>query len=128
MEIKFTTKPYLPTLVISALLLFTAIFLPWITVGGFAAATGISDWGGMSTLASMIGVALAFITAAQIRAIGLMAVGVLALVGAIVYATRLGGATIGYGLILEMLFALGAMFFGYQDYAKSGTKSGGKSI
>jgi hypothetical protein len=119
LDIKFTTKPYMPTLIISALLLFTAIFLPWATAAGFATANGTADWGTMSTIAAIIGIVLAYLTAVKIRALGLMVVGVLALVGAIVYATRLGGATLGFGLIIEMLLALGAIYIGFQDYTKS---------
>jgi hypothetical protein len=109
----------MPTMIISSLLLFTAIFLPWATSGGFGAASGTTDWGSMCTIAAMLGVVLAYLTAAKIRAIGLMVVGVLALIGAIIYATRLGGATLGYGLIIELLLALAAVYIGFQDYTKN---------
>ena len=80
---------------------------------------GTTDWGPLSTIAAILGIVLAYITAAKVRALGLMVVGVLAIVGAIIYATRLGGATIGFGLIIEILLALGAIYIGFQDYTKS---------
>src|SRR4030042_5804317 len=109
----------MPALIISALLLFTAVFLPWATAPGFAVANGTADWGAMSTIAAILGIVLAYITAVKVRALGLIVVGVLAIVGAIIYATRLGGATIGFGLIIEILLALGAIYIGFQDYTKS---------
>jgi hypothetical protein len=119
LEIKLTSKPYMPTLIISALLLFTAIFLPWATGGAFATANGTADWGAMSTIAGIIGIVLAYLTAAKVRALGLIVVGILAIIGAIIYATRLGGATVGFGLIIEILLALGAIYVGFQDYTKA---------
>ena len=109
----------MPVLLISGLMLFACIFLPWATAG-FATATGTADWGAMSTIASILGIALAYLTAVKLRALGLMVVGVLALIGAIIYATRLGGSTLGFGIIIEMLLALVAIFIGFQDYSKSG--------
>ena len=119
MNIKFTDKPYLPVLIISTIILFIAIFLPWATYGGAPVATGTYEWGTLTTIASIVGIALAFITAKQTRAVGLIIVGVLALVGAIIFITRLQGATIGFGLILEMLASLVAIFIGYKDYQQS---------
>ncbi len=112
----------MPTLVISGLLLFSAIFLPWATAGGGAFGTGTTDWGTMCTIAAMFGILLAYLTDAKIRSIGTIVVGALAIVGAVIYATRLGGATVGYGLIIEMLFGLAAIILGIQDYNKSGSK------
>ncbi|MGD0780391.1 MAG: hypothetical protein ABR954_06425 [Dehalococcoidales bacterium] len=122
MEISFKSKAHVPTLVISGMLLFAAVFLPWASIGGMAAGTGTSDWGAMSTIASILGLGLAFLTNAKARALGLMVIGVLALVGAIIYAVRLEGATISFGIIFEMLFALAAIFFGFQNYTKRGSK------
>jgi hypothetical protein len=119
MEIKFTSKPYMPTLFISGLMLLACIFLPWVTAGvAGIIGSGTGDWGAMSTIAAIVGVILAYLTAAKIRSVGLIAVGVLALVGAIIYATRLNGATLGFGLIIEMLLSLAAIFIGYRDYSK----------
>jgi len=122
LEISFKSKAHVPTLVISGMLLFAAVFLPWASIGGMAAGTGTSDWGAMSTIASILGLGLAFLTNAKARALGLMVIGVLALVGAIIYAVRLEGATISFGIIFEMLFALAAIFFGFQNYTKRGSK------
>jgi hypothetical protein len=123
LEINFKSKAHMPTLVISGMLLFAAIFLPWASVGGAAAGYGTSDWGAMSTIVAILGLGLAFLTNAKARALGLMVVGVLALAGAIIYAVRLAsGLTIAFGIIFEMLFALAAIFFGFQNYTKRGSK------
>lgn len=111
----------MPTLIVSVTLLFIAIFLPWGTAGGIGGGyvTGIEDWGMMTTIVSIIGIALSFIDARQIRALGLMCVGVLALVGAIIFWTRLNGITVGFGLILELLASLVAIYVGYMDYRQT---------
>jgi hypothetical protein len=108
----------MPTLMISALMVFTAIWLPWGTQG-LAAVTGTADWGAMATIAALLGVVLSFLTAAKVRALGLMAVGVLALVGTIIFITRLNGLSVGFGLIVEMLLSLAAIYVGFMDYSKN---------
>jgi peptidoglycan/LPS O-acetylase OafA/YrhL len=120
LENYFTYKPHLPTLIISLFLVVAAIFLPWLTVNNLALATGTSDWGAMSTIASLIGVGLAFVTVPKVRSLGLIFVGFLAIIGAIIFITRLGGATVGFGLIIEMLLALAAIYIGYLDMSKTG--------
>jgi hypothetical protein len=122
MEISFKSKAHGRTLTICGMILFAAIFLPWMSIGGMVAGSGTSDWGAMSTIAAMLGLGVAFLTDAKLRAVGLMTVGVLALVGAIIYAVRISGATISYGLIFEMIFALSAIVFGFMDYNKRGSK------
>jgi hypothetical protein len=123
LEISFKSKAHGRTLAICGMLLFAAIFLPWMSVGGAAAGFGTSDWGAMSTIAAILGLGLAFLTNTKLRAVGLITVGVLALVGAIIYAVRIkGGATVDFGIIFEMLFALAAIVFGFQDYTKRGSK------
>jgi hypothetical protein len=120
LNIKFTSKPYMPTLITSILLLFTAIFLPW-GMSGVGSVNGVADWGAMSTIAAILGICLAFITDKKIRSLGLMVVGVLALIGAIVFITRLNntGLSIGYGIIFELIISLVAVYIGFQDYTKS---------
>jgi hypothetical protein len=121
MEIKFSSKPYMPTVYISALMLVSCIFLPWVTAGvAGIIGSGTGDWGAMSTIAAILGIVFAYLTTAKIRSVGLMVIGVLSLVGAIIYATRLNGATLGFGLIINMLLSLAAIFIGFQDYSKSG--------
>jgi hypothetical protein len=115
LEIKFISKPYMPTLLAASLLLFSNIFLPWTTDG----ATGTAGWGAISSIAGIIGVLLAFLTIAKIRGIGLIVVGILALVGAIVFITKLGNATVGFGLILEMILSLVAVYVGVMDAVKN---------
>lgn len=115
MEVKFTAKPYTPMLLITSLLLFSNIFFPWTTDG----VNGTVSWGAISSIAGILGIILAFLTAPKIRAVCLMVVGVLALVGAIVFITKLGGATIGFGLIIEMILSLVAVYMGIMDFVKS---------
>jgi hypothetical protein len=109
----------MPTLIAAALLLFSNIFLPWTTNGN----NGTGGWGAISSIAGILGVLLAYLTAAKIRSIGLIVVGILALVGAIVYITKLGNATIGFGLILEMILSLVAIYIGVMDFIKSNATS-----
>lgn len=112
----------MPTLVICAMILFTAIFLPWASFNGIAGTTGTSNWGAMSCVAAILGLGLAFLANAKARALGLMVVGVLALVGAIIYAVRLEGSIIDFGLIFEMLFAIVAVIIGFMNYTNRGFK------
>jgi hypothetical protein len=119
LNIKFTPKPYMPALVISLIMLFIAIFLPWATVSSVPVVTGTYEWGILTNIVSIVGIGLAFITSKQIRASGLMGVGVLGLVGAIIFIIRLKGATIGFGLVLEMIASLVAIFIGFKDYQQS---------
>jgi hypothetical protein len=119
LNIKFTTKPYMSVLVISLIMLFIAIFLPWATYKSAPVASGTYEWGTLTIIVSMVGAGLAFFASKQIRAFGLMGVGLLALVGTIIFITRLQGATIGFGLILEMIASLVAIFIGYKDYQQS---------
>ena len=108
------------TLIICAIILFIAIFLPWGTAG-INSVTGVSDWGGMTTIAAILGIGLSFIVSGQVRAIGLIVIGVLALVGAIVFMTRLAGITVGYGVIFELIASLVAVFIGFTEYRKATT-------
>jgi hypothetical protein len=110
----------MPTFFIGALMLGACIFLPWITAGvAGLIGSGTGDWGAMSTLASILAIVLAYVSAPKIRSLGLMVCAVLAIVGAIIYIARLNGATLGFGLIVEMLLALGAIYIGFLDYTKN---------
>ena len=111
------SKPHMPILIISSIILLIAVFLPWGTAG-IISVSGVSDWGGMTTIAAILGIVLSFLDSKQIRSIGLICVGVLALVGAIVFMTRLDGTGfgVGYGIILEMIASLVAVFIGYTEY------------
>lgn len=120
MEIKFTSKPYLPTLVVS-IILFIMVFLPWITVSalGFStSANGTNDWGILTLIMSIIGAGVAFLVNQQYRAIGTIGAGALALLGAIIFmATNVGdGIGVGAGLIISLIAALGLIYIGYMDY------------
>lgn len=119
-NIKFTTKPYLPTLVVSVIL-FIMVFLPWLTVsaGGFSAsANGTHDWGILTLIMSIIGVGLAFLADQKYRSLGTLIVSVLALLGIIIFiATNVGGGIgIGAGVIIALIAALALIYVGYMDY------------
>ncbi|MBN1160977.1 MAG: hypothetical protein JXA17_03405, partial [Dehalococcoidales bacterium] len=120
MDIKFTTKPYIPTLVVSVVL-FIMVFLPWITVsaGGFSAsANGTNDWGILTLIMSIFGAGISFLANQKYRAMGTLVAGVLALLGVIIFmATNVGGGIgIGAGIIIALIATLGLIYVGYIDY------------
>jgi hypothetical protein len=123
MNIKFNTKPYLPTL-IASVLLFIMVFLPWLTVSftGFgysasASANGMHSWGILTFLMSIIAAAAAFVADKRMRALGSLVAGALALLGIIIYmAANLGnGAGVGVGLILALIVNLALIALAYMD-------------
>jgi lysylphosphatidylglycerol synthetase-like protein (DUF2156 family) len=85
---KITFKPFIPSLVVS-ILLFVAVFLPWITasiLGYSASANGTdSGWGIITLIMGILGVVLSLISASKARTLGLIAVGILAVVGVIAF-------------------------------------------
>ena len=122
MDIKFTPKPYVPTLVVSVIL-FIMVFLPWITVsvGGFSAsANGTSDWGILTLIMSIVGAGVAFLADQKYRSMGTLGAGVLALLGVIIFmATNVGGGIgVGAGLIIALIATLAMIYVGYMDYRK----------
>lgn len=111
-------KPYLPTLIIS-LILFIAVFLPWLSVDlGFDTYTesGLKDWGILTFVMSIIAAGFAFISAPKIRSLGTILAGILAIIGVAVYWSRLQGAGLGYGLIIALIASLGLIAYGYLEY------------
>ena len=117
---QFSMKPYLPALVVY-IILFIAVFLPWFTVdmGGIIpdiSENGINDWGYLVLVMSIIGVGVSFITTPRIRSLSIILTGILAIVGAAVYWSRLGGAGAGYGLIIALIASLGLIAIGYMEY------------
>ena len=120
MDLKFSSKPYLPSLVVSVILFITA-FLPWISMGVLGinfTQNGIHDWGILTFIMSIIGAGLSFVGVQKMRTLGLIFAGILALIGVAIYWSRLGGASVGYGLIIALLASLGLMAIGYMDYRK----------
>jgi len=122
LEIKFTSKPYLPTLVVS-IVLFIMVFLPWITVSAYgfsASANGTSGWGVLTLIMSIVGAGVAFLANQNYRAMGTLGASVLALLGVIIFmATNVGGGVgVGAGLIISLIAALGLIYIGYMDYRK----------
>jgi peptidoglycan/LPS O-acetylase OafA/YrhL len=122
LDIKFTTRPYIPTLVVSVIL-FIMVFLPWITVSGFgitASANGTNDWGILTLIMSIVGAGVAFLVNQDYRAMGTLGAGVLALLGIIIFmATNVGGGIgVGAGIIIALIAALCLIYVGYMDYRK----------
>jgi hypothetical protein len=124
MELKFATKPYIPTLVVSVVL-FIMVFLPWVTISAFgfsASANGTHDWGILTMIMSIVGAAASFLAVEKTRAMATIGAGVLALLGVIIYmASNLGsGVGAGAGLIISLIVALALAAVGYMDLKKIG--------
>jgi peptidoglycan/LPS O-acetylase OafA/YrhL len=122
LDIKFVSRPYIPTLVVSVIL-FIMVFLPWITVSAFgmsASANGTNDWGILTLIMSIVGAGVSFLANQKYRAMGTIGAAVLALLGAIIFmATNVGGGIgVGAGLIIALIAALGLIYIGYMDYRK----------
>ena len=124
MNIKFNTKPYIPTL-IASLLLFIMVFLPWATASGkvglytySASANGFHDWGILTFIMSILGAGAAFLADKRMRALGSILAGVLALLGVIIFmATDLGsGVGAGAGLIIALIVSIILIALAYMDY------------
>jgi hypothetical protein len=121
-ELKFSTRPFIPTLVIS-IVLFIMIFLPWATVSvmGFSAsANGTHSWGILTLIMSLLGAGISFLADRKMRAMGSMAAGVLALLGTIIYmaANFKGGVGAGAGIIIALIASVALAAAGYMDYRK----------
>jgi peptidoglycan/LPS O-acetylase OafA/YrhL len=124
---KFSMKPYLPALVV-CVILFIAVFLPWLTVdmGGLMpdiSENGINDWGYLVLVMSIIGVIASFISVPRTRSLSEILTGILAIVGSSVYWSRLQGAGAGYGLIIALIASLGLIAVGYMEYRQLGQSS-----
>ena len=120
MDLKFSMKPYLPSIVVS-IILFIFVFLPWLRVDMgtyFYTENGLNDWGYLVLIMSVIGACVSFIAPPRVRSLSIILTGVLAIVGAAVYWSRLQGAGVGYGLIIALIAALALLTVGYLDYRK----------
>lgn len=120
----FTTKPYIPVLVIS-IVLFIMVFLPWSSASGFGISvsfsgteTGISGLGYLTLIMSIVGAFASFLAVQRYRALITICAGLLALLGAVIYWSRLGGLglSLSFGLIIALLASLGLLAVGYMDY------------
>jgi hypothetical protein len=123
MEFKWTTKPYLLLLIVSAVL-FITIFLPWWSanydyvygIGYNYSVNGFHNGGVLTFLMSLCGIALAFVSIQRTRAILSIAAGILGLLGAVISVASLGGFGVGFGLIIAIVVSLGLGTVGYLDY------------
>lgn len=110
MEIKLTSKFYLPLLIVSGVL-FITVLMPWISI-----AYGIGDWEIMTLIMSLIGIELAFVTSQQIRSMGAIIAGALAILGVILAWSVNIRSFFGFGIILSLLSSLGLLTIGLIDY------------
>lgn len=126
MEFKFIPKPNLVLLIVSAVL-FITIFLPWWSWGGYEAfgysypgwtVNGFHNGGILTFLMSMVGIAASFLESQKTRALIGMGAGILALLGAIISLATLGGAGIGFGIIIALIASVGLGVVSFMDYRK----------
>lgn len=125
MEFKFTTKPYILLLVVSAVL-FITIFLPWWSanydvmygIGFNYSINGFHNGGVLTFLMSLVGIGLAFVSVQRTRALLSIAAGILALLGAVISVASLSGFGVGFGLIIAIIVSLGLATVGYLEYRK----------
>jgi len=121
LNIKFTTKPNMPLLILSVLL-FIMVFLPWWTVSAFgfsASSNGMHNGGILTFIMSLAGVALSFadISVPKYKTYAIFAVGILALVGVLIGFTDLGGGVgMGFGMILALIISILIIALGFLDY------------
>ncbi len=126
MNIQFTTKPFLPALVVSVVL-FITVFLPWFSFDaglvGFPNVTvnGTHDWGVLTLIMSIVGAGLSFVATQRTRALGLIIASLLALIGAVIYWANNG--SVGFGLIIALIASIAMLYIGYMDYRKSSEPS-----
>ncbi|MBN1692960.1 MAG: hypothetical protein JW845_05335 [Dehalococcoidales bacterium] len=120
MDLKFSSKPYYPTL-ISSIILFIFVFLPWKTataLGVTISTNGTGDWGILTLIMSIIGAGFSFVAVPRIRSLGTVIVGLLAIIGVAVYWSRLQGLGAGYGIIIALIASLALIAAGYLEYRK----------
>lgn len=128
MNAQFTIRPYLPTLVVSVVL-FIMVFLPWATAEAFGTTFNfnglegnISGWGYLTLIMSIFGAGISFLVTQRYRSLGTIIIGILAILGIIIYWSRIGnfGFSLSYGLIIGFLASLGLMAVGYLEYRTLG--------
>lgn len=120
MDLKFSMKPYLPTLVI-CVILFITVFLPWATasaLGITVSANGTENWGILTLIMSIIGAGFSFVAVPRVRSLGTIFAGILAIAGVAIYWARLQGLGVGYGMIIALVASLALIAAGYMEYRK----------
>jgi uncharacterized membrane protein len=119
LNIKFTTKPNWPLLIVSVIL-FISVCLPWwsATYLGitFGSINGFHSIGLLTFFMSLAGVALSLVDGLKNKAQITMGVGVLALLGSIVAFAMYSGSSIGFGRILALIFSIALIAVGFCDY------------
>jgi hypothetical protein len=127
LNVQFTTKPYLPALVVSVVL-FISVFLPWVSIDvpffGSITDNGTTDWGVMTLITSILGAALSFLAVERARSLGILIAGILALLGVVLYWIHIMDtdmAGIGFGLIIALIASLALIYIGFMDYRKVGS-------
>lgn len=123
MNIKFTTKPNMILLVVCVILL-VSIFLPWwsVDVGPFGSfsSNGFHSGGVLTFIMSLVGGVLAFleIPNARYRVFAIGGAGILALLGVIIALADLGGASMGFGMIIALIASLALIVVGFLEGRK----------
>jgi hypothetical protein len=82
---------------------------------GFSA-SGTEDWGILTLIMSILGAAASFLDEKRARALGSLVAGILALLGVIIYWSRISGASVGAGLILALIVSLVLIALAYMDF------------
>lgn len=120
MNIKFTTKPNMLLLILSVLL-FIMTFLPWWTASAYGfsiSSNGLHSGGYLTFIMSLVGIALSFleIPTPRYKSLGIIGVGILALVGVLIGFTDLGGGIgMGIGMILALIISILIIALGFFD-------------
>lgn len=121
MNLKFTTRPYLPVLVVS-IVLFISIFLPWYSVNilgtHIGSLNGARNGGILTLLMSLAGIGLAFLDVPKTRALLTIGAGLFALLGVIIALAQLSGFSMGFGMIIGLLASMALVAIGFLDYRK----------
>jgi hypothetical protein len=110
LEIKLTSKFYLPLLIVSGVL-FITILMPWVSVS-----YGIFDWEIVTLIAALVSIELAFVTSPNLRAMGSLIAGALAVFGVILAWAVDIRSFWGFGIILSLLASIGLLGVGLMDY------------
>jgi peptidoglycan/LPS O-acetylase OafA/YrhL len=108
---------------IVSIVVLVAVFLPWWTVSAFgfsASSNGFHNGGILTFLAALAGIALAFleIPNARYRVFAIGGAGILALLGVIIALADLGGASMGFGMIIALIASAALIVVGFMEGRK----------
>jgi ElaB/YqjD/DUF883 family membrane-anchored ribosome-binding protein len=126
----FVTKPSLISLILGVVI-FISVFLPWVSadfgLGMTETANGMENgWGTLALIMGIICVLFSFIAIPKIRGVGLIASGILAIIGVIAYWFSIRGElgmfqeiiSPSFGLFITALAAIGVLITGIAYYRR----------